>query len=736
MSLFFLLYSEGLLVFLLCFLIIRSIKKRKKKRKTSQKQNEGITPENKLSKDVLNAKSNYSPQRKTTMWEFGPNGYDFWQKPMVFPKQSSSPKIEKASVNNAQSKKQIKAESLKEKSPNKSVDKTDNNTPENNTNEHKISDSLVTDKIIETEMKTKVPRQGYVVVQPARNQNIFQKLEEEHRTEVHKVEDNTMDWPMQSKDASGGYGFIEGPCNKEYSIRLTHRVDDDYIGSGSFNIVLPSVYKNAGFEIRSESASVNDKPHVTKKEEIFKVTSESAPGIHFWGDETIDIGGYILKTPLIYTVSDLSYIQEGFASSPLNLIKEQFLLLSDIPTDLKSHTHNYEELENSDFGVTILNFSLEQKAYFLDWLESCKDDWYFKTHCYSRYVDILWYRAFMEQKNLSEITIRFFQLSFFESGDRTNMKEMKRALCAYFLSIKKGLTFSFEDKKILAYNFERYFLHYHYMYKPAWNFDPIGMLSFLGHKNLPNAIAFLEYYGQVAERWEDEEKIGQTGYALASIAYFLKNMNMSFKNANLLKEISTTRYGFKLSIQYYGGVEFTAKNEITPLDLIKEVKTTTNKILYKTFYRDYFEEFSWDKEYDAIFEALPESIKRTNLDTAPVMRKIKTLLNLYNPSLLDALILFEEHKNITEYMMRYEGNRLWVEEKRKQLREKEKSARLEIEECNFLWNPSLKTIFLKKRLREKVNEKTKPYNYEILIENFDEEIPLSKVPITIIHLDS
>lgn len=530
----------------------------------------------------------------------------------------------------------------------------------------------------------------------------------------------SIEWPMQSKAISGGYCFVDGPERTFCTTELTYReFNDDFFADDEIK---------SEKLIRQEKTLIEDPSGVNGS--VMKVTFENAPGIHFWANATIEIGGYILKNPLIYTVSDLECLKRKvFAFA---WVKERLLLLSDIPADLKYQPHDYEALKKQEFGVNVLNFSVEQKAYYLDWLESCGNDgcWQFKVHCYSRYIDALWYRAFMEQKDLREITLRFFEFSCFESGDRTNIKEMRRALCAYFLAIKQGISFNEEEKKVLAYNFERYFMHYHYQYKSAWNFDPIGFLSSLGHKYLPSAICLLEFYGYNADRWEfcAERDRRHFQYALAATAYIIKNYKFLFKNTGKLSTMYTTRYGFKFSICYYGGISC---SDVDLISFIKELCNSTDLLYRITFYGSYLEDFSWESEYAVAFENLPQNIiNRTQSDNFPYMDKIKSLLSLQTPSILDVVIAFEPNEEMIGYFKKYGNNRLQLEEEKCFLRRKKKTCTLTLEEENLLSKAKMKSNDLKKNI-EQINGKIRVTHYRILVNDFDDNIPLNNVPVVI-----
>ncbi len=557
-------------------------------------------------------------------------------------------------------------------------------------------------------------------------------VEEQISTKNHEREvSNGIDWPMQSEDLSGGYGFIEGCEKADYSLKWEYvEFNDDFVSDNNIKYVR---------EIKPESIVENSLPHRKCKPDkngVIKVNSRTAPGIHFWGDETIEIGGYILEKPLIYTASDLNSIR-NCSSIPRKWLISRLILLSEIPDDLKSQPHYHSKMEASDFGVDLLDFSVEQIAYYLDWLESFYGHWEFKTHCYSRYIDTLWFRAFIERKNLKEITLRFFRLSYFYSdGERNNMKEMRRALCAYFLSIKEGIKYSIEEKKILADYFEKYFMHYHFKYKPLWNYDPIGLLSSLGHQYLPKAIMLLEYYGFYYSLWENEDVKKPFQQVLKSISYIIENMKVSFKNAGELRTIKTQRRGLQLTISYYGGIEFTAPNAISPLAFIKQATKGANGDHKISFYYDGLLTFSWIKEYEILFSCLPECIiQKTCIDTHPIMLELDKMLASNNVSLLDVLLAFLHPCIDRNYILKFEGRRLELAElNQKILLKIEKGEELtEDEECFYLSAKiSFKTSYLLRRI-DNINEQLlKPYFYKILVDDFDEATPLRDVPVRIV----
>ena len=541
---------------------------------------------------------------------------------------------------------------------------------------------------------------------------------------------NKIEWEMQNKGITGGYGFIESPKHSDYSYEWEYLEYNDDPYADEFIKAEHIVQPEEIIPTKRIKAKVD-------KNGIIKVTAKTAPGVHFWSTETIEIGGYVLREPMLYTASDLNSIRNCSSSIPRKWLISKLLILSDIPDDLKSRPHDYKAMEESDFnGVQLIDFSVEQKAYYLNWLESFYGNWNYAVHCYSRYISILWFRAFIEKKNLKEITLRFFHLSYFESGDKTNIKEMRRALCAYFLAVKEGVTFNDDEKRILAENFEKNFMHYHYSYKPIWEFDPIGFLSSLGHQYLPKAIMLLEYYGQFYSLWEDPEGRRHFQYALAATAYIIENMNVSFKNADEPRTMWTRREGLQFTISYYGGLEFTGKNNISPLAFIKEIMKGSDSLNRITFYNGGLPDFSWEKEYDALFNNLPESIiKKTGYDFHPTIRKIHKLSVKEDLSLLDILLTFTEYADTKEHIKEYEAKRFTLESERNVARIKVSAGGEDSDKASlFLWKISLKTGALKRRVKN-INEVfLKPYHYEVIVDDFDEEVPLSKVPATIIYV--
>lgn len=398
----------------------------------------------------------------------------------------------------------------------------------------------------------------------------------------------TSDWRTQNNNLTGGV----------LAIRTNTTSSDPSLNNVSLSFDSELVPSN--MLSRLAAASSVKLP----ENSIINVNANLFPGLYFWGKGTIKIGGYVLKDPCIYTCSD-NTDQEIFENNMFGAyLKEACINLSSIPNDLKEKGFDYEAIGADHFERYPYEFSLEHLAYYLNWLEHFSVDKNFEYHCYTRYVDALWLRTFVERRDLTICTVRMFEIAYFRSQNDHNMPEMRRALCAFYLAKATNTAFSEIEKNLIEDCYEKYFLHYHQRYKPNWDFYPAEFMATLGYNSLPKAHLLLEWMGQHYEKWEPDDKSGLATTSRAAVAYLLDD-EFSFSISDKDQCIETGRGPFKLFIDYQGELCLSKAEEdrvLSALSVLLKLKGLSLDSFYSSL-----DDFSWKNEQEKVKTAISDS---------------------------------------------------------------------------------------------------------------------------------
>lgn len=285
------------------------------------------------------------------------------------------------------------------------------------------------------------------------------------------------------------------------------------------------------------------------------VSDSNCPDLHFWADTPISICGVTIDKPYLYTVGesrleeeidknlihcnldDSPYLemykmfftkeeirknQDFFMSylNPNSVLTHAFLLPKDgrlvIPPTVLSQDE-LDKLRENNTWSDLLFLTKEQSGCFLKWLSTYYPKCAYTRYLSSRYMNGVWYRAFMEKKDTLAL-IHFFG-TFLQQGawygydlhGNQDINVLRWFLALLLMYTKDGNCLATKEKQLVSSVIEKVLSNRRiYVYKKGWRWDPTAILHECGcDECIPQWLVLRQYLALLSEtgRYNENETV-------------------------------------------------------------------------------------------------------------------------------------------------------------------------------------------------------------------------------------